>query len=49
MITKMKGVSLGVVTADCTPIILYDVKIKLLGVSMQMEAPIQTSLKKFIR
>ena len=26
MITKMKGVTLGVVTADCVPIILYDIK-----------------------
>jgi len=26
MITKMKGFALGVVTADCVPIILYDVK-----------------------
>ena len=24
MITKMKGIALGVVTADCVPIILYD-------------------------
>ena len=26
LITKLKGVALGVVTADCVPIILYDVK-----------------------
>ena len=26
MITKMKGIALGVVTADCVPVILYDVK-----------------------
>ena len=26
MITKMRGVSLGVLTADCVPIILYDSK-----------------------
>ena len=26
MITKMKGFALGVVTADCVPIILYDAK-----------------------
>jgi len=25
MVTKMKGISLGVLTADCVPIILYDV------------------------
>ena len=31
MITKMKGVSLGVVTADCAPIILYDVKNQIIG------------------
>ena len=28
LITKEKDVSLGVVTADCVPIILYDIKIK---------------------
>ena len=26
MVTKLKGIALGVVTADCVPIILYDVK-----------------------
>ena len=31
MITKMNGVSLGVVTADCAPIILYDVKNEIIG------------------
>ncbi len=31
MITKMKGVSLGVLTADCVPIILYDPKNKIIG------------------
>jgi len=31
MITKMKGVSLGVLTADCVPIILYDSKNKIIG------------------
>ena len=31
MITKMKGLGLGVVTADCVPIILYDVKNKIIG------------------
>jgi YfiH family protein len=31
MITKMKGVALGVVTADCVPIILYDAKNEIIG------------------
>ena len=31
MITKMKNVALGVVTADCVPIILFDVKNKIIG------------------
>jgi|TARA_B100001059_G_scaffold54646_1_gene49113 YfiH family protein len=31
MITKMRGVSLGVLTADCVPIILYDSKNKIVG------------------
>jgi|TARA_B100001093_G_scaffold381179_1_gene366694 YfiH family protein len=31
MITKTKGIALGVVTADCVPIILYDVKNKIIG------------------
>ena len=31
MITKMKGVALGVVTADCVPIIIYDVKNEIIG------------------
>ena len=31
MITKMKGVSLGVLTADCVPIILYDSRNKIIG------------------
>ena len=31
MITKMKGVSLGVLTADCVPIILYDSKNEIVG------------------
>ncbi len=30
-ITKMKGIALGVVTADCVPIILYDIKNKIIG------------------
>ena len=31
MITKMKGFALGVLTADCVPIILYDVKNEIIG------------------
>ena len=31
MITKMKGVAIGVVTADCVPIIVYDIKNKIIG------------------
>ena len=31
MISKMKGISLGVLTADCVPIILYDSKNKIIG------------------
>ncbi len=31
MITKMKGVALGVVTADCVPIIIYDAKNEVVG------------------
>jgi len=31
IITKMKGIALGVVTADCVPIILYDIKNQIIG------------------
>ena len=31
MITKMRGVALGVLTADCVPVILYDVKNEVIG------------------
>ena len=31
LITKMEGVALGVVTADCVPIILYDIKNQIIG------------------
>ncbi len=31
IITKMKGVALGVLTADCVPIIIYDVKNEIIG------------------
>ena len=35
LVTKIKGIALGVVTADCVPIILFDLKTKLLQVFMQ--------------
>ena len=31
MITKIKGIALGVVTADCVPILIYDKKKKIIG------------------
>ena len=31
MITKMRGTSLGILTADCAPIILYDIKNNIIG------------------
>ena len=31
IITKMKGIALGVVTADCVPVILYDVNNQIIG------------------
>ena len=31
MITKMRGLALGVVTADCVPILLYDIKNNIIG------------------
>jgi len=31
IVTRMKGVALGVVTADCVPVILYDAKNKIIG------------------
>ena len=31
MITKMKGIALGVVTADCVPIIFYDAENEVVG------------------
>ena len=31
LITKLRGVALGVVTADCVPIILYDIKNQIIG------------------
>jgi len=31
MITQMKGVALGVLTADCVPIIIYDLKANIVG------------------
>ena len=31
MVTRMKGIALGVVTADCVPVIIYDVKNQIIG------------------
>ena len=31
MITKMRGISLGVLTADCVPVVLYDYRNKIIG------------------
>ena len=31
MITKLKGIALGVLTADCVPIIIYDIKNEIVG------------------
>ena len=31
MITKMRGLAISVITADCAPIIIYDVKNKIIG------------------
>ena len=31
MITKIKGIALGVLTADCVPIIIYDIKNEIVG------------------
>ena len=31
MVTKMRGIALGVVTADCVPILIYDRKNKIIG------------------
>ena len=31
LITKIEGIALGVVTADCVPVILYDIKNKIIG------------------
>jgi YfiH family protein len=31
MLTKMRGIALGVVTADCVPILIYDRKNKIIG------------------
>ena len=31
MVTRMKGIALGVVTADCVPIIIYDAKNQIIG------------------
>ena len=31
IITKMRGVALGVMTADCVPVIIYDAQNKIIG------------------
>ena len=31
MVTRMRGIALGVVTADCVPVILYDAKNQIIG------------------
>ena len=31
IVTKMRGIALGVVTADCVPIILFDINNKIIG------------------
>ena len=31
IVTKVKGLALGVVTADCAPVLLYDKKSKIIG------------------
>ena len=45
MITRMRGVCLGVVTADCVPIILYDVKNQI----EDIEHPIVREALKFFK
>ena len=31
IVTKMSGIAIGVLTADCVPIIIYDIKNKIIG------------------
>ena len=52
MITKVKGLGLGVVTADCIPIILYDVKNEIIGCAHAgwkgaLSGIIENTIKKF--
>ena len=52
VITKMKGVALGVVTADCVPIILYDTKNQIIacihaGWKGASSGIIENTIKKF--
>ena len=52
LITKLKGISLGVVTADCVPIILYDLNNKIIGCvhagwKGALSGIIENTIKKF--
>ena len=52
LITKLKGVALGVVTADCVPIILYDLNNKIIGCvhagwKGALSGIIENTIKKF--
>tara|TARA_X000001036_G_scaffold272601_1_gene253196 strand:- start:115 stop:885 length:771 start_codon:yes stop_codon:yes gene_type:complete len=52
IITKMKGFALGVVTADCVPIILYDVQNQIIGCvhagwKGALSGIIENTIKKF--
>ena len=52
VITKLKGFGLGVVTADCVPIILYDVKNQIIGCihagwKGALKGIIENTMKKF--
>ena len=52
LITKIKGVALGVVTADCVPIILYDIKNQIIGCihagwKGALSGIIENTIKKF--
>ena len=52
LITKLKGVALGVVTADCVPIILYDIENQIIacihaGWKGALSGVIENTVKKF--
>ena len=52
LITKLKDVALGVVTADCVPIILYDIKNQIIGCihagwKGALSGIIENTIKKF--